>query len=154
PRPPRGAGPAPLDRSQARGAQPHRHRAGRGRERLDVDRRPAHPQAEDRDGRAAGAALEAPADLQGAAPRGAQGGRQIEQLSQRMDADIKKALRALDTEYKVAKAREDSLLGSVNRLRAEGQQLNEKEIPYGALQREQDSNQQLYEAVLKRVKET
>jgi polysaccharide biosynthesis transport protein len=79
---------------------------------------------------------------------------QIQQLSQRMDADIKKALRALDTEYKVAKAREDSLLGSVNRLRAEGQQLNEKEIQYGALQREQDSNQQLYEAVLKRVKET
>jgi succinoglycan biosynthesis transport protein ExoP len=79
---------------------------------------------------------------------------QIQQLSQRMDADIKKALRALDTEYKVAKAREDSLLGAVNRLRAEGQQLNEKEIQYGTLQREQDSNQQLYEAVLKRVKET
>jgi succinoglycan biosynthesis transport protein ExoP len=30
---------------------------------------------------------------------------QIQQLSQRMDTDIKKALRALDTEYKVAKAR-------------------------------------------------
>ncbi|SRR6266496_2583555 len=79
---------------------------------------------------------------------------QIQQLSQRMDADIKKALRALDTEYKVAKAREDSLLSVVNRLRSEGQQLNEKEIQYGTLQREQDSNQQLYEAVLKRVKET
>jgi len=79
---------------------------------------------------------------------------QIQQLSQRMDTDIKKALRALDTEYKVAKAREDSLLGVVNRLRGEGQQLNEKEIQYGTLQREQESNQQLYEAVLKRVKET
>jgi succinoglycan biosynthesis transport protein ExoP len=79
---------------------------------------------------------------------------QIQQLSQRMDADIKKALRALDTEYRVARAREDSLMSVVNRLRGEGQQLNEKEIQYGALQREQDSNQQLYEAVLKRVKET
>jgi uncharacterized protein involved in exopolysaccharide biosynthesis len=79
---------------------------------------------------------------------------QIQQLSQRMDAEIQKALRALDTEYKVAKAREDSLMGAVNRLRNEGQQLNEKEIEYGTLQREQDSNQQLYEAVLKRVKET
>ena len=45
-------------------------------------------------------------------------------------------------------------MGVVNRLRGEGQQLNEKEIQYGTLQREQDSNQQLYEAVLKRVKET
>src|SRR5215468_2019981 len=44
---------------------------------------------------------------------------QIQQLSLRMDADIQKALRALDTEYKVAKAREDSLMGAVNRLRSE-----------------------------------
>jgi len=79
---------------------------------------------------------------------------QIQQLTQRLEAEIGKALRSLETEYRVAKAREDSLLSAVNRLRAEGQQLNEKEIQYGALQREQESNQQLYEAVLKRVKET
>src|SRR5437899_234093 len=42
----------------------------------------------------------------------------------------------------------------VNRLRSEGQELNEKEIEYSALQREADSNQQLYEAMLKRLKET
>ena len=79
---------------------------------------------------------------------------QIQQLTQRLEAEIQKALRALETEYRVARAREDSLMGSVNRLRAEGQELNEKEIQYGTLQREQESNQQLYEAVLKRVKET
>ncbi|HEV2055662.1 MAG TPA: polysaccharide biosynthesis tyrosine autokinase [Methylomirabilota bacterium] len=79
---------------------------------------------------------------------------QIQQLTQRLDADIRKALRSLETEYRVAKSREDSLLSSVTRLRTEGQQLNEKEIQYGTLQREQESNQQLYEAVLKRVKET
>jgi succinoglycan biosynthesis transport protein ExoP len=79
---------------------------------------------------------------------------QIQQLTQRLETEIQKALASLETEYRVAKAREESLLGAVNRLRAEGQQLNEKEIQYGALQREQESNQQLYEAVLKRVKET
>src|SRR5438445_332518 len=79
---------------------------------------------------------------------------QIQQLAQRMDAEIQKSLRALDTEYKVARAREDSLMGAVNRLRSEGQELNEKEIEYSALQREADSNQQLYEAMLKRLKET
>ncbi len=79
---------------------------------------------------------------------------QIQQLTQRLETEIQKALRSLETEYRVARAREDSLLGSVNRLRAEGQELNEKEIQYGALQREQESNQQLYEAMLKRVKET
>lgn len=79
---------------------------------------------------------------------------QIQQLSLRLEAEIQKALRALETEYRVAKSREDSLMSSVTRLRLEGQQLNEKEIGYGTLQREQESNQQLYEAVLKRVKET
>ncbi len=79
---------------------------------------------------------------------------QIQQVAQRMDAEIQKALRGLDTEYKVARAREDSLMGAVNRLRSEGQELNEKEIEYSALQREADSNQQLYEAMLKRLKET
>ena len=79
---------------------------------------------------------------------------QIQQLTQRIDTEIQKSLRALETEYKVARAREDSLYGSVNRLRTEGQNLNEKEIQYAALQREAESNQQLYEAMLKRLKET
>jgi uncharacterized protein involved in exopolysaccharide biosynthesis len=63
-------------------------------------------------------------------------------------------LRAVQTEYKVAKAREETLLANVNRLRAEGQELNLKEIEFLSLQRENESNQQLYEAVLKRLKET
>ena len=47
----------------------------------------------------------------------------------------------------MARAKEETLLGNVNQLRREGQELNEKEIQYSVLQRESDSNQQLYEAV-------
>jgi uncharacterized protein involved in exopolysaccharide biosynthesis len=79
---------------------------------------------------------------------------QIDQVAQRIDAEMKTMLRGVQTEYRVAKAREETLLGNVNLLRKEGQELNEKEIQYLALQRESDSNQQLYEAVLKRLKET
>lgn len=79
---------------------------------------------------------------------------QIQQVSQTIDAEMKTMLRAVQTEYKVAKAREGTLLGHVNQLRREGQDLNEKEIQYQSLQREADANQQLYEAVLKRLKET
>jgi polysaccharide biosynthesis transport protein len=79
---------------------------------------------------------------------------QIEQVAQKIDGEIKTMLRAVQTEYRVAKAREETLLGNVNKLRQEGQDLNEKEIQYLALQRDADSNQQLYEAVLKRLKET
>jgi len=60
----------------------------------------------------------------------------------------------VQAEYKVAKAREDTLLQNVNQMRREGQDLNEKEIQYLALQRESETNQQLYDSVLKRLKET
>ncbi len=78
----------------------------------------------------------------------------IQQANQRLDAEMQNMLRAVQTEYRVAKAREETLLANVNRLRAEGQELNMKEIELLTLQRESDSNQQLYEAVLKRFKET
>jgi uncharacterized protein involved in exopolysaccharide biosynthesis len=78
----------------------------------------------------------------------------IEQVRQRFGEEIQTMIRALQTEAKVARAKEETLLGNVNQLRREGQELNEKEIQYSVLQRESDSNQQLYEAVLKRLKET
>jgi succinoglycan biosynthesis transport protein ExoP len=79
---------------------------------------------------------------------------QIQQVDQRWDDEIQTMLRAVNTEYRVAKAREETLLENVNRLRREGQDLNEKEINYQTLAREAESNQQLYDTVLKRLKET
>jgi uncharacterized protein involved in exopolysaccharide biosynthesis len=79
---------------------------------------------------------------------------QIQQVNQRIDTEMKTMLRGVQTEFRVAKAREETLLGNVNQLRREGQDLNEKEIQYQNLMRESDSNQQLYESVLKRLKET
>jgi len=78
----------------------------------------------------------------------------IQQVAQKIDAEMQTMLRAVQTEYRVAKAREETLLANVNQLRGEGQDLNEKEIQYQTLAREADSNQQLYDTVLKRIKET
>ncbi len=79
---------------------------------------------------------------------------QIQQVNRKLDVEIQTMLRAIQTEYAVAKAREATLLNNVNQLRREGQELSEKEIQYLTLTREADSTQQLYEAVLKRLKET
>jgi uncharacterized protein involved in exopolysaccharide biosynthesis len=75
-------------------------------------------------------------------------------VNQKLDEQIQTMLRAVQTEYRVARAREETLLGNISQLRREGQELNEKEIQYQALQREADSNLQLHDAVLKRLKET
>jgi polysaccharide biosynthesis transport protein len=78
----------------------------------------------------------------------------IQQVQQRIADEIQTMLRAVQADYKVAKAREDTLFNNVNQMRREGQDLNEKEIQYLALQRESETNQQLYDSVLKRLKET
>jgi uncharacterized protein involved in exopolysaccharide biosynthesis len=52
------------------------------------------------------------------------------------------------------KAREAAMLGAVDQYKNEAQSLSKKEIQYGILKREADSNQQLYDVLLKRLKET
>ncbi len=79
---------------------------------------------------------------------------QIQQVKQRLEAEFQNTMRAVQTQYKVAKGWEDTLLNQVNQLRQEGLQLNEREIQYQNLQREVESNQALYDSVLKRMKET
>jgi succinoglycan biosynthesis transport protein ExoP len=79
---------------------------------------------------------------------------QIKQVNQRLHAEIQKLLRAVETEYNVAKTREANLLSNVNELRREARTLNEREAQALALQREKESTEDLQNAVLKRFKET
>jgi uncharacterized protein involved in exopolysaccharide biosynthesis len=79
---------------------------------------------------------------------------QIKQLNQRLQAEIQRLLRALETEHKVARAREESLLGNVNQLKDEARRLYEREAQAVVLQRDKDSTEELQVSVLKRLKET
>jgi polysaccharide biosynthesis transport protein len=79
---------------------------------------------------------------------------QIREVNQRLQAEIQKLVRAVETEYKVAKAREETLLTNVNELRREARLLNEREAQALTLQREKDSVEELQATVLKRLKET
>jgi succinoglycan biosynthesis transport protein ExoP len=79
---------------------------------------------------------------------------QTEQTSQRLDAELQTMLHAVQTEYKVAKAREDTMLEKVKQIQREGQEMNAKEAEYLSLQRENETNQFLYTEILKRLKET
>ena len=79
---------------------------------------------------------------------------QIQHLRDRLETEFRGTLRSVQTQAKVARAREESLLKEVNNLRREGQELNDKESQYQNLQRDVESNQQLYDSVVKRLKET
>ena len=64
---------------------------------------------------------------------------QIQHLRDRLEAEFRGTLRSVQTQVKVARAREDSQLKEVNYLRREGQELNDKESQYQNLQREIES---------------
>ena len=79
---------------------------------------------------------------------------QIQHLRGRLEAEFLGTLRSVQVQAKVARAREESQVNAVNQLRREGQELNEKESQYQNLQHEVEANQQLYDSVVKRLKET
>lgn len=79
---------------------------------------------------------------------------QIEEINQRIKDEIGRIAMSMETEYNVLKSREAAMLGAVGQYRDEMQGMAKKEIQYGILKREADSNQQLYDMLLKRLKET
>jgi uncharacterized protein involved in exopolysaccharide biosynthesis len=79
---------------------------------------------------------------------------QIQHLRDSLDAEFRGTVQSVQTQVKVARAREASLFSEVNNMRREGQELNDKESQYQNLQHEVESNQQLYDSVVKRLKET
>lgn len=79
---------------------------------------------------------------------------QLAQVRQRLQDELQKLVRAVETEARVAKAREDTLLANMNELRREARTLNEREAQALSLQREKESVEELQATVLKRLKET
>jgi polysaccharide biosynthesis transport protein len=79
---------------------------------------------------------------------------QLKQVQQRLQAEIQKLLRSVETEYNVAKMREAALLANVSELKREARALTERETQALALQRERDTSDELHAAVLKRFRET
>jgi uncharacterized protein involved in exopolysaccharide biosynthesis len=79
---------------------------------------------------------------------------QIKHVNQRLQAEIQKLVRAVETELGVAKAREAALLANVNALRQEARALTEREAQALALQKDKDTSDELHAAVLRRFRET
>jgi len=79
---------------------------------------------------------------------------QIDEITQKIREETTRLVQSMESEYNAVKAREAAMAGAVNQYRDEVQGLAKKEIQFGILKREADSNQQLYDLLLKRLKET
>ncbi len=78
----------------------------------------------------------------------------IENTEAKLQGELGKVVQSVRNEYLSAEAKERSLAAELEAQKAGALSLNRKGIEYGVLQREAESNKQMYEALLQRAKET
>jgi polysaccharide biosynthesis transport protein len=78
---------------------------------------------------------------------------QIVDARRQLDAEVDKAVAALKNEYEAASAEERTLARELETQKHAALDLNRKGIDYSVLQREAESNRQVYESLLQREKE-
>jgi capsular exopolysaccharide synthesis family protein len=78
---------------------------------------------------------------------------QLQQTRTAITSEQKKMLSGLQTDYQVALDREGMLRAALDRQKVAANNLNESAIEYNLLKRDVDTNRQLYEGLLQRLKE-
>ncbi len=79
---------------------------------------------------------------------------QLESLDLEIEEEVKNILASIETDYRVAKAREKTLEQSLEQQKKEALELGAKAVEYKALKQEAGTSRQMYEALLMRMKET
>jgi capsular exopolysaccharide synthesis family protein len=79
---------------------------------------------------------------------------QIQETDAKIQGEIAKVVQSIRTEYETAQAQENSLVGALEQQKAEAMALSRKGIDYGVLQRDANTNRQIFDSLLQRAKET
>jgi succinoglycan biosynthesis transport protein ExoP len=78
---------------------------------------------------------------------------ELQGLNQKRNNEINRIVASLKNEYELARANESALRNAVSNTKSEVINLNEKYVQYSVLSRESETNKQLYDALMKGVKE-
>jgi succinoglycan biosynthesis transport protein ExoP len=79
---------------------------------------------------------------------------EIQAAQDKLQAELRNALRVLEGDAQAARAREAGLEASLVQARSESLQVGRKAIEYNALRREVETNKQLFQSLMSRTKET
>lgn len=79
---------------------------------------------------------------------------ELRAIRDRISSEAKRAIVSIRNEYELAQAREAGLRNQFNQGKGEAVTLSQNSIQFGMLKREVDSNQQMLDGLLKRIKET
>jgi polysaccharide biosynthesis transport protein len=86
-------------------------------------------------------------------PKVAQLNNQLKEIDRQFQSETRKAVERLRGQYLAAQQREDMLRGAFDKQKQEAYKLNENAIEYSLLKRDVDSNRQLYEGLLEKLKQ-
>ncbi|MGA1794816.1 MAG: GumC family protein [bacterium] len=75
-------------------------------------------------------------------------------IGEKVRAEVQKIINSIKTEYEIALAEENVLKEALEEQKREAMELNKKAIRYGVLKREAESNKEVFNVVLNRLKET
>jgi len=78
---------------------------------------------------------------------------QIGLMKQKIALEVKKNVNSLMTEYKVTQSREATLIEALEQQKKEALELNRKAIEYKILERDAESNRQMYNVLITKMKE-
>ncbi|MEM7351573.1 MAG: polysaccharide biosynthesis tyrosine autokinase, partial [Acidobacteriota bacterium] len=78
---------------------------------------------------------------------------EIGELSRQLESEKRQAIAAANAEYRLARDRRDRLAAALREQRQSVDRLNEDSIQYQYLKREAESNKELYDGLLQRLKE-
>lgn len=78
----------------------------------------------------------------------------VESADAKLRAEVAKVVESVGNEFTAAQSEERSLQSALDAQKTEALGLNRKGIEYGVLQRDVDSNRQIYESLMQRTKET
>jgi polysaccharide biosynthesis transport protein len=74
-------------------------------------------------------------------------------LKAKKEQEIRRVIETIKNEYEMAKTNEETFRKMVSQTKAETQNLSEKFVQYEALKRETETNRQLFDAIIKQMKE-
>jgi capsular exopolysaccharide synthesis family protein len=78
----------------------------------------------------------------------------IDQAQAKVDGEIGNVVQSVRNEYQTALAKENSLVAALNQQKGDALSMNRKAITYNVLERDMQSNKQIYESLMQRAKET
>ncbi len=79
---------------------------------------------------------------------------QIDSIRAQREIEIDRAIRSLEVEYRIHQQTEQGVRASLDDRKRQSRQLAQQAIQYGMLKRDTESNRQMYDVLLQRLKET